>query len=169
MDQEQTEKYQQLDFAFLIGIPSSPEQYAELFDGELLWPVPGYHTINSPFGVRIHPVYHTEKFHYGIDIPALENTPVQVPADGLIKSVFWSDAVGLTMEIDHGTNDEGRRLSTRYCHLEEVEVMAGQTVEAGDTIATVGNTGYLTTGAHLHFETHIDGYPINPEPFFQAH
>jgi len=38
-------------------------------------------------------------------------------------------------------------------------------VKAGEVIATVGNTGELTTGPHLHFELWHQGKALNPEYF----
>ena len=42
----------------------------------------------------------------------------------------------------------------------------GDAVVGGEVIATAGNTGEYSTGFHLHFELWVDGYPMNPENFF---
>jgi murein DD-endopeptidase MepM/ murein hydrolase activator NlpD len=48
-----------------------------------------------------------------------------------------------------------------YAHLEEQFKKKGDPVEAGEVIATVGDTGSLT-GAGLHFEVRHHGKPMNP-------
>lgn len=166
------EKYRVIDFNFLIGF--KPDQgtaagdYEELYNGEMRWPVPGFHNISSPFGMRIHPIKKVPTMHYGIDIPAPEGVNIVAPADGLVHSLTRSEAVGLTMEIDHGTNERGQRIKTRYCHLSDNVARPGQKVKAGEVVAKVGNTGYLTTGAHLHFEVYVDGVCHDPGTFFQT-
>ncbi len=161
-------KYRIIDFNFLIGFKpeSVAGDYNELYSGTLNWPVSGYHTVSSPYGMRTHPVTGKPAMHYGIDIPAPEGTSILAPADGQIHSLNWSGAVGWTMEVDHGKNEQGNRIITRYCHLYEEVAQLGQKVIAGDVIAKVGNTGYLTTGAHLHFEVYVDGVTHDPAEFF---
>lgn len=164
-------KYRVIDFNFLIGF--KPEQgetagnYESLYSGNMMWPVPGHHEISSPFGMRMHPVKHTYTMHYGIDIPAPEGTGIKAPADGLVKSYKWSDAVGWTLVIDHGENDSGERIVTRYCHLKNALVKPGQKTSSGQSIAVVGNTGYLSTGPHLHFEVQVNGVCRDPAEFFR--
>lgn len=164
------EKYRVVDFNFLIGFkPEAGEavgDYSALYSGEMYWPVPGHHDISSPFGLRKHPVYGDMRMHYGIDIPAPEGTVIEAPAAGRVSSYQWSDAVGWTMVIDHGVNEQGQRIKTRYCHLSASLVSAGDDVLPGEAIAKVGNTGYLTTGAHLHFEVHLDGVCQDPAAYF---
>lgn len=163
-------KYRVIDFNFLIGFrpESAAGDYDELYSGDLSWPLSGHHSISSPYGMRIHPVTGNPAMHYGIDIPAAEGTPITAPANGQIRSFKWSDAVGWTMEVDHGKNELGKRIITRYCHLSEDIAQPGQKVKAGDVIAKVGNTGYLTTGAHLHLEVYVDGVTHDPAEFFQT-
>ena len=66
------------------------------------------------------------------------------------------------VEIDHGNG-----LSTRYAHLSSIRVVAGQKVAACTLVGRVGSTG-RSTGAHLHYETRIDGVPVDPRRFLRA-
>lgn len=164
------EKYLAIRYDFLIGFESETVTggYDALYSGDMAWPVPSCHSVSSPYGIRIHPVTGQRKMHYGIDIPAGEGTQVTAPADGKVMSYTWSDACGWTMVVDHGINERGQRITTRYLHLSAKVAGVGETVKAGDVIAKVGNTGYYTTGPHLHFEVYIDGVTVDPAGFFQA-
>ncbi|MGA0212895.1 MAG: M23 family metallopeptidase, partial [Flavobacteriaceae bacterium] len=53
-----------------------------------------------------------------------------------------------------------------YKHNASLTKSQGESVLAGEVIASAGNTGELSTGFHLHFELWIEGYPMNPENFF---
>ena len=59
--------------------------------------------------------------------------------------------------------DHGGKLATVYGHLSGFApgLEAGMSVSRGELIGFVGSTG-RSTGAHLHFETLIDGKPVNP-------
>ena len=63
---------------------------------------------------------------------------------------------GKVVDISHG---EG--LVTRYAHLDSFAVKAGQNVNAGDPIGTLGRSG-RTTGPNLHFEVRLEDKPVNP-------
>jgi murein DD-endopeptidase MepM/ murein hydrolase activator NlpD len=66
------------------------------------------------------------------------------------------------VEIDHGHG-----VVTRFGHLARIAVRPGQRVAAGDVLGMVGSTG-RSTGAHLHYETRIDGDPVDPQRFLEA-
>jgi murein DD-endopeptidase MepM/ murein hydrolase activator NlpD len=78
-----------------------------------------------------------------------EGTPVVAPAPGTVLAVYWNDAVGNVVEIDQGGG-----VKTRYCHLltNSILVSEGEPVAMGQQFASSGNTGYSSTGGHLHFE-----------------
>ena len=57
--------------------------------------------------------------------------------------------------------DNGAGLSTRYAHMTQTAVTAGEAVTAGQVIGYVGNTGD-STGFHLHFEVMQNGVRVNP-------
>lgn len=164
------EKYLAIRYDFLIGFNSESVvgDYDALYSGDMDWPVPSCHSVSSPYGMRIHPTLKTKRMHYGIDIPAQEGAIIKSPADGKIKSFEYSAAVGWTMVIDHGQNERGDRITTRYLHLSEKVAKVGQTVKTGEVIAKVGNTGTLTTGPHLHFEVYVNDVTVDPAEFFQG-
>jgi len=68
-------------------------------------------------------------------------------------------AYGNTLVIDHG-----RDITTLYGHLQRMLVNAGDKVERGQHIGSVGNTG-RSTGPHLHYEVRINGVPVNPRRY----
>jgi Membrane proteins related to metalloendopeptidases len=123
------------------------------------WPLPNNKEITCPFGPRIHPITHVASFHTGIDISASLNTPIIAPKDGVVESfVTNSKAYGYLLTIEH----EGG-VETLYGHILDVapNIAVGAHVKAGQVIAYVGNRG-LSTGPHLHFETHSQGSAVNP-------
>lgn len=94
--------------------------------------------------------------HYGIDIgdAGIKGTWVKSPLAGTVieaKDSGWNSGFGNYVIIDHGSG-----LSTVYAHLDEVHYIAGQHVEQGSVIGTVGSTGWAS-GPHLHFEIRVDG------------
>jgi len=66
---------------------------------------------------------------------------------------------GNAVVIDHGD-----LLSTLYAHQSSIAVSLGDVVSRGDIIGAVGSTG-LSTGPHLHFETRVNGVPVDPMPY----
>ena len=63
--------------------------------------------------------------------------------------------------------DNGAGLSTRYAHMTQTAVTAGEAVTAGQVIGYVGNTGD-STGNHLHFEVMQNGVRVNPMDMVSA-
>lgn len=115
----------------------------------------------SGFGMRIHPIYKVKKMHQGIDFAAPIGTPVYATADGTVKDVSVRfSGYGKMVDIDHGF---GYR--SRYAHLHDFIVKAGQHVKRGELIGYVGDTG-LSTAPHLHYEVMLNGVQINPVHYF---
>lgn len=118
--------------------------------------------ISSRFGARRDPFTGVKAMHLGIDYPKKTGTPVKVTASGKVKRAGWAGAYGRLIEIAH---DNG--LSTRYAHLSKINIKVGQTVKAGQVIGRVGSTG-RSSGAHLHYETRVNGYAVNPKKYLRA-
>ncbi len=112
------------------------------------------------FGMRFHPILNIRRMHDGIDIITDRGTPVHVSGNGTVDFVGYRGGLGLAVEIDHGF---GYR--SVYGHLSKINVVQGQKVLRGDTIAKTGNSG-LSSGPHLHYEIHHNGVKQNPIEFF---
>ena len=130
--------------------------------GEYLWPVPGYYTISSPYGMRIHPILKVSKMHTGIDIPAPKNTKIVASNDGTVLIATYSSSYGNYVSLDHGGGK-----ATLYAHMSKIAVTKGQVVKKGDVIGYIGSTG-LSTGNHLHYECIENGARKNPVDYVKA-
>ncbi|MGL5736172.1 MAG: M23 family metallopeptidase, partial [Beijerinckiaceae bacterium] len=117
---------------------------------------------SSGFGYRIHPIHNTRRLHAGIDMAAPVGTTIHAAGSGVIASAGWGGGYGNLIQIDHGNG-----ILTRYAHLSQIDVTAGQPVSRGMLIGRMGSTG-ASTGSHLHFETRLRGQPVNPACFLQA-
>ncbi|MDR0283513.1 MAG: peptidoglycan DD-metalloendopeptidase family protein [Propionibacteriaceae bacterium] len=118
--------------------------------------------ISSGYGLRLHPIYGTWKFHDGLDIAAACGTPIVAAAAGTVALSSYSSGYGNRLVIDHGTVG-GHTLRTSYNHAQGYGVRVGTTVAQGQVIGWVGTTG-ASTGCHLHFQTWVDGSLTDPQP-----
>ena len=105
-----------------------------------------YTNVTSRFGTRIHPITKEEKTHTGVDLAAKEGTKVKAAASGVVQVATFDTEKGNYVEIKHVDGSV-----SSYHHGSKILVEAGDTVEAGDEIMVVGQTGNAT-GTHLHFE-----------------
>ncbi|MCT4611889.1 MAG: peptidoglycan DD-metalloendopeptidase family protein [Clostridia bacterium] len=126
----------------------------------MVWPVPGYSRISSPYGMRIHPISKKKRMHTGIDIPAAKGKPVVSADDGVVITARWSNSYGKLLLVDHGVKN-GVTYTTKYAHNSAFKVSNGQKVKKGQTIALIGTTGW-STGNHLHFEVLLNNKDQNP-------
>jgi hypothetical protein len=97
------------------------------------------------------------KGHYGVDIVAAPGSRVSAVLDGVVIFSGWTVETGYVIEIQHHNN-----LISMYKHNQNLLKEVGEVVKAGEAIASVGNSGELTTGPHLHFELWYNGTPLNP-------
>ena len=116
-----------------------------------------YPQIGASRGMKQNPFLKARIQHNGLDIIALQGSPVLAAADGTVKSVTHSGkGAGNVVEISH----EGGYV-TRYAHLSVISVTAGQRVERGRKIGTVGMSGNAYA-PHLHYEVMKDGVWLDP-------
>jgi murein DD-endopeptidase MepM/ murein hydrolase activator NlpD len=110
------------------------------------------------------------RYHTGIDFRASHGTPIRAVKAGVVlhagNSGNWA---GNHVAVKHADG-----MTTMSSHMSSMAVHAGQTVQAGQIIGRVGQTG-RAFGAHLHFELYPSGVKygdvykaINPQPWLKA-
>jgi murein DD-endopeptidase MepM/ murein hydrolase activator NlpD len=131
--------------------------------GGFIWPLPGYTTVNSPYGWRTHPITGNRNFHTGVDIPAPSGTRINAAKAGTVIISTYNSSYGNYVVIAHPDNSR-----TLYAHMKSRGVAAGDSVGQGNAIGYVGTTG-SSTGNHLHFEVWTGSSSssrVNPMNFF---
>lgn len=111
----------------------------------------------APVKGSISDSYDSQSGHYAVDVVTTKDAPVKAIADGTVIFAEWSAQTGNVIILKHADN-----MISVYKHNATLTKKQGQLVKGGEVIATVGSTGELTTGPHLHFELWRDGFPINP-------
>jgi len=119
-------------------------------------PLDGRPRISSSFNPkRLHPITKRVRPHNGTDYAVGTGTRVYSIGDGVVQRAQYHPAAGNYIVIKHG-----RKYTTRYLHLSKIYVKKGQRIKMGTLIGKSGNTG-RSTGAHLHYEFHIYGKPVD--------
>ncbi|WGH74384.1 M23 family metallopeptidase [Tenacibaculum tangerinum] len=111
----------------------------------------------SPLTGTISQPFDADDKHYAIDIVAKTGTPVKTVADGTVILAEWTAETGYVIMIQHPN-----KFLSVYKHNGTLLKQQGDVVKSGEAIASVGSTGELTTGPHLHFELWNNGFPVNP-------
>ena len=132
---------------------------SDYIGGEFAWPAPGYTTITSRYGMRIHPILKTARVHTGTDIAMPTGAYIIAANDGIVIKSMYTTGYGNMVMIDHGGG-----VSTLYGHGSEIIAQTGQEVKKGDIIMKAGSTGW-STGPHLHFEVRINGTAVDSLPY----
>ncbi len=130
------------------GTPSANAGPIRPGSGGLIWPVNG--PIVSPFGMR------WGRLHAGVDIAVPSGTAVRASKAGTVQIAGWVGGYGNYTCIGHGGG-----LSTCYGHQSSLGTSVGAHVSQGQVIGSSGCTGHCF-GPHVHFETRINGVPVNP-------
>jgi murein DD-endopeptidase MepM/ murein hydrolase activator NlpD len=128
--------------------PAGPIQQGS---GGLIWPVSG--PIVSGFGMR------WGRLHAGVDIAVPAGTPIRAAQSGRVVLLGWTGGYGNYTCIQHTGG-----LSTCYAHQSRYATSNGASVSKGQVIGYVGCTGHCF-GDHLHFETRVNGSPVNPSGY----
>jgi murein hydrolase activator len=122
--------------------------------GLLNMPVDG--KVISFFGPYKNAEFNVMNFCSGLDIRADRGEPVRAVQGGNVLYATWFKGYGNMLIIDHGES-----YYSVYAHVEEMFKEKGAQVEAGEVIATVGDTGSML-GPKLHFEIRHHGKPLDP-------
>ncbi len=143
-----------VDRVVVIGVASSSTAALnKSASGGMVFPLPkgsGY-TLTTYFGE-----YDGSHAHKGVDYAVSKGTSIYAVKGGTVLTAGFKSDYGNYVIINHGDG-----IKTLYAHCSELYVSAGQEVSQGQTIATVGNTGW-STGNHLHFEVIVNGSYANP-------
>ena len=127
--------------------------------------------VTSPFGMRVHPLTHTSKFHKGVDLSASAGRQLVAVMDGIVTRKNTQPASGNTVWITSGN------VKVKYFHLASFasNLREGMPIRAGTPIGIMGNTGHTTGhinsagvkvgGVHLHFELWVNGQVADPWPW----
>ena len=105
---------------------------------------------------RFHPISKKYKRHTGIDYGAAHGAPIHATAGGTVEFAGRRGGYGKLVVVRHPNG-----YKTYYGHCSRLLVKKGTHVKQGQAIAKVGRTG-LATGPHVHYETRINGKPVNP-------
>jgi murein DD-endopeptidase MepM/ murein hydrolase activator NlpD len=127
--------------------------------GQFVWPANG--PVTSPYGYRTHPIFGDSRLHTGVDIGAPYGSSVFAASGGRVVFAGTMSGYGNAIVVDHGGG-----VATTYNHLSGFSISGGASVSRGQTIGSVGCTGYCT-GPHLHFEVRLGGSPVDPMPYLQ--
>jgi murein DD-endopeptidase MepM/ murein hydrolase activator NlpD len=148
----------------IVAYPTHAFDYnlAQRAPGEVLTPV--VMTTNSeyqfPLEMTLGMSQPFQGMHPGVDLRAPRGTKIYAMAEGTVIEVGEiTFGYGHFIRIAHkGT------VSSLYAHMDKVNVKPGDKVTKGETLGTVGMTGW-TTGPHLHFEVHHGDKAVNPMGF----
>ena len=138
-----------------------PEQKKDKKPVVYTWPVKG--AVIREFNVEAlspDPTMGDWRTHEGMDIAAEEGSEVLAIGAGRVKECYEDGMMGTTVVVEHGDG-----VTSVYCGLaEELKIKAGDQVETGAVIGTVGNTALAESGmeSHLHLETWREGGPTDP-------
>jgi murein DD-endopeptidase MepM/ murein hydrolase activator NlpD len=106
------------------------------------------------------------RWHEGFDVVAACGTPLVAVRGGRVLRRGYDPVLYGNYVLIHG---EGERRSYFYAHMPRPALVhQGERVWTGERVGSVGETGNArTVGCHLHFEIHVHGRPIDPEPYLR--
>jgi murein DD-endopeptidase MepM/ murein hydrolase activator NlpD len=131
-------------------------------DTDLDFILPAQGRMTGRFGLRRFFNGEARAPHAGFDIAAARGSPVRANAQGIVLASGDYFFNGRTVFVDHGNG-----LLSVYCHLERIDVRAGEVVAKGQRLGLVGMSG-RATGPHLHWGVVLNGALVDPQLFVAA-
>lgn len=98
--------------------------------------------------------------HFGIDIAAAEGSLVRVVADGAVINSDWTVNYGYVIHVQHANG-----IISVYKHCSNLLKNEGDIILKGDIIGTIGRSGVLSSGPHVHFELWKEGIALDPAKY----
>ncbi|MFC0678449.1 M23 family metallopeptidase [Lysobacter korlensis] len=164
---------QSQDFEVTADVEEAPAERDDFSVVEFTpvqWPVDRDEKVSSHFGYRAAPCGACSSDHQGVDWTPGDGTAIPAIAPGTVVEVGNpSGALGVYAIVEHVV--DGDRYRSVYGHMQHgsLTVAVGDTVELGDQLGRVGNTG-TSTGVHLHFGIlGADNRPVDPITWLEKH
>lgn len=129
----------------------------EADDLQFIQPAAG--RLASRFGLRRFFNGEARAPHSGLDVAIGRGTPVKATARGTVLAVDDYFFNGKTVFVDHGNG-----LISMVCHLDRIDVQAGDPVSQNQRVGLSGMTG-RASGPHLHWSMVLNGVMVDPALF----
>ncbi len=104
-----------------------------------------------------------KQVHLGFDLATVQQAPVHASNAGKVVFADFLGIYGNCVIVDHGLG-----VQSLYAHLSQIGVKVGDTVTKNQELGRTGVTG-LAGGDHLHFTMLLQGIPVNPVEWWDAH
>lgn len=114
----------------------------------------------TPVNGLITQSYNFDEKHYGVDVVTKEKELIKSVLSGIVVFASWTFETGHVIVIQHENN-----LLSVYKHNSVLLKEQGESIEAGEAVAIIGNSGKWSTGPHLHFELWYNNNPVDPEQY----
>jgi murein DD-endopeptidase MepM/ murein hydrolase activator NlpD len=143
----------------LAAIQGIKRHWRDADDTDTGFVLPAEGRLSGRFGVRRFFNGEARSPHAGFDIATPRGTAVKANSHGFVLATGDYFFNGQTVFIDHGNG-----LISMYCHLDRIDVQAGDAVSKGQRLGLSGMTG-RATGPHLHWSVILNGAMVDPQLF----
>lgn len=146
----------------IATIKALKQHWRDEEDTDLGFIIPAEGRLSGNYGLRRFFNGQPRSPHAGLDVAVARGTPIKASTNGKVLAVDDYFFNGKTIFVDHGNG-----LLTMYCHLDQSDVQAGETVRKGQQLGLSGQSG-RATGPHLHWSVVLNGAMVDPALFIPA-